>query len=90
VPLAKRDAAKELGWDDIGLMHEQGVWATKEFYKPAEVYQYNTNENLGVELAMIQHFDGAEPRQWHLNQDLIFALGLLREGDFWVRPLESV
>lgn len=89
VPVTKRDAAGKLGWHDIGIIHDQGVWATKEFYKPAEIYQYNENEDLGVELAMIQHFNGAEQRQWHLNQDLAFALGLLREGDIWVRPSED-
>ena len=89
VPLDKRDAAQKLGWGDIGISHEQGIWATREFYKSAEIYQYNENEDLGIELAMVQGFDGAEPRQWHLNQDLAFALGLLREGDSWVRPSED-
>jgi hypothetical protein len=89
VPLARRDAAKKLGWSDIGISHEQGIWADKDFYKPAEIYWYSSNQDLGVELAMIQHFDGAEPRQWHLNQDLVFALGLLREDDFWIRPSED-
>ena len=37
----------------------------------------------------MQSFDGAEPRQWFLNQDMIFALGLLRDGDNWVRPIED-
>ncbi len=89
VPVAKRNVAAKLGWHDIGIIHDQGVWATKDFYKPAEIYQYNEGEDLGVELAMIQHFDGAEQRQWHLNQDLVFALGLLREGDVWLRPGEG-
>lgn len=89
VPLSKRAAAQKLGWSDIGISHDQGIWSTDEFYKPAEIYQYNTKEDLGTELAMIQHFDGAELREWHLNQDLVFALGLLREGDAWVRPLED-
>jgi hypothetical protein len=89
VPLGRREAAQKLGWSDIGISHQQGIWATKEFYKPAEIFRYNANEDFGVELAMIQHFDGAEPRQWHLNQDLVFALGLLREGDSWVRPSED-
>jgi hypothetical protein len=89
VPLANREAVQKLGWSDIGIAHEQGIWATKEFYKPAEIYQYNEKEDLGIELAMVQSFDGAEPRQWHLNQDLVFALGLLREGDLWVRPSED-
>jgi hypothetical protein len=89
VPLTKRGEAKKLGWSDIGISHQQGIWAAKEFYKPAEVYQYNENAELGIELAMIQDFDGAERPQWNLNQDLVFALGLLREGDFWVRPSED-
>src|SRR5260221_4275808 len=89
MPLAKREAAKKLRWGNIGLSHEVGIWAETEFYKPAEIYWYNPKEELGIELAMVQHFDGAEPRQWHLNQDLVFALGLLREGDSWVRPSED-
>ncbi len=89
VPLAKRDAVQRLGWNDIGISHQQGIWAKEEFYKPADIYWYNANEDLGIELALIQNFDGAEPGEWHLNQDLVFALGLLREGDFWVRPWED-
>lgn len=89
IPLAKRDAAKNLGWSEIGVSNHQGVWATKEFYKPAEIYQFNEKEDLGIELAMSQHLPGDEPSEWHLNQDLVFALGLLREGDSWVRPSED-
>jgi hypothetical protein len=89
VPLMKKDAAKQLSWGSIGVSHEHGVWAAKDFYKPADIYWLNENESLGFELALIQSFDGAEPRQWHLNQDLVFALGLLREGDIWVRPSEG-
>ena len=30
IPLENREQAKELGWSDIGLIHEHGVWATAE------------------------------------------------------------
>jgi hypothetical protein len=89
VSLTARDAAKTLSWHEIGIIHDQRIWATKEFYKPAEVYQYNETASLGIELAMIQSLGRAEPAQWHLNQDLVFALGLLRDGDCWVRPSED-
>ena len=89
VPFDRREAAQKLSWSEIGLSHSQGIWATKEFYKPAEIYQYNSKEDLGVELAMIQGFGGVAPEQWLLNQDVVFALGLLREGDSWLRPSED-
>lgn len=89
VPLAKKETAKRLSWSDIGIGHEQGIWAAKDFYKPADIYWRNENESLGLELALIQSFDGAESRQWHLNQDFVFAFGLLREGDIWIRPSEG-
>lgn len=89
VPLDLQEKAESLGWGDIGPSHFQCHWATKESYKPAEAFQVRDDENLGVELILCQNFDGAEPAIWHLNQDLVFALGLLREGDKWVRPEED-
>ena len=89
VPLTQREETKNLSWSDIGIIHNQGVWAEKDFYKPVDLYWQNRHQSLGIEIALLQGFDGAEPRQWHLNQDLIFAFGLLREGDEWVRPAEG-
>ncbi|NSZ66424.1 hypothetical protein G6L16_026000 (plasmid) [Agrobacterium tumefaciens] len=88
IPTDNLDDAKQLGWSDIGVSHEQRVWASSEGYKPAEIYQYNTGVNLGVELALAQTFTDENP-EWHLNQDIVFALNLLREGDRWVRPDEG-
>ncbi len=89
VPTNLRDEGRNLGWGDIGLIHNQGPWASEENYKPTDIYQVRTGEDLGVELALVQSFDGAAPAIWHLNQDLVFALSLLREGDSWVRPDED-
>lgn len=87
----RRTETQELSWSSLGIGRDQGVYADREnnTYKPVDIYQYNTGEDLGVELVLVQHFDRENPSRWHLNQDLIFALGLLQEGDIWVRPSED-
>lgn len=88
IPLERREQATKLGWSDIGISHAQGIWATAGYYKPVDVYQYNDKVDLGTELVLVQHFPD-EPQEWHLHQDLVFALGLLRENDQWLRPDEG-
>jgi hypothetical protein len=89
VPLARRADADKLGWSEIGIGHRHGVLASNERYIPAEVYQYCDGDDLGIELVLEQGFEGAAPPVWHINQDLIMALGLLRENDEWIRPNED-
>jgi hypothetical protein len=88
IPLDRREQAKKLNWQNIGLIHNQDVWATADHYKPVDVYQYNDKVDLGLELVLVQSIPG-EPRVWHLHQDLVFAFGLLREGDQWLSPEEG-
>lgn len=87
VPLAKRDQAEKIGWQE--LSNSQGVWATRKLYKPAEAFQYHEGEDVGVALVLAQDFDTADLSVWHLNQDVVLALGLIREGDLWLRPSED-
>jgi len=90
VPLAHRTEAEKLGWMDIGLTHSGGPYAFEDGrYKPADVYQYRDGEDLATDLVFDQSFDGVCPRIWHVNQDLVLALGLLQEGDAWLRPSEG-
>ena len=79
VPLSKK--AKKLSWSDIGIIHNQGIWASHKFYKTADTYSYNEKDDLGVELALEQSFDGAEPSVWHLQSGFRLCVGPLREGD---------
>jgi hypothetical protein len=89
IPVERRAEAAKLRWSDIGIGHSQGVWATSDYYKPADVYQYNDRVDLGIDLVLVQTFETGEQSEWHLNQDLVFALKLMREGDEWVRPSED-
>lgn len=43
----------------------------------------------GIELVLEQDIPGERFNLWSLHQDLVFALGLLKEGDKWVRPSED-
>ncbi len=75
VPNSHRDVARELSWSELGG-HDQRPWATQGYYKPVDVYQHNDKEDLGTELMLREHFDPNAPTEWHLHQDLVFALGL--------------
>ena len=89
IPLDRLPQAERLGWSDIGFMRSHGVYAFKESYATAESFQLRDEEDFGIHLVIDQEFGGLEPHQWHLNQDLIVALQLLREGDVWLRPCEN-
>jgi hypothetical protein len=88
-PPASRPLAETLGWHDLSLMHSGGPYAFRDKpYKSAEVYQYNDGEDVGIDLIFEQSVSG-HPSIWHVNPDLILALGLVQEGDIWVRPEEG-
>ena len=90
VPLSARDLGEKLGWSEAGVGHTVGHYADKQGYKPAGETWLNWEERgpTAVDLVLPQHF-GWDDAEWHLNQDLLFALGLKREGDVWVRPEEG-
>ena len=88
VPLSLREQGENLGWQDIGLMHEQGPVVSGGIYRPTGLYQIGAGEDLGVEPVLVQNFASDALPIWHLNQDIVFALKLLPEGDTWVRPDE--
>ncbi|CAI8911181.1 hypothetical protein [Pseudomonas sp. IT-P395] len=47
------------------------------------------SDAVGTGLVIEQSFDGAVPNEWHLHQDFVISLGLQREGDVWLRPVEG-
>ncbi|RWX35237.1 hypothetical protein [Rhizobium leguminosarum] len=87
IPVAKRGQAEKIGWQE--LSNSQGVWASEKLYKPADVFQRHEGEDLGVSLVLTQDFETDDQGVWHLNQDVVLALGLVRDGDLWLRPSED-
>jgi hypothetical protein len=86
VPIDHRELGEKLGWSDIGVGHEVGHYCGPEGYKRADEYWLDRSSPafLGTELILPQHFAREIPAEWHLNQDLVFALRLQREGDVWL------
>lgn len=64
---------------------------------PIEVRRYYTSGTYrdhrsgrdGVMLVIPQEMNSNDPVVWHLDQDFVTGLGLLREEDTWVRPSEG-
>lgn len=89
-PPEHRERAEHLSWSDIGIGHSVQPYAYEDgYYASIEQYQYNDKEPIGVELV----FEHPQPivggRLWILNPDLVVALGLIKEGETWVRPEEN-
>jgi hypothetical protein len=82
-----RAAAEEMDFSSVADNHGPSVYGKK--YHSTEVVLSRDEKPLGVRLALVQHFHGDEESIWSLNQDLVFALGLVREGDAWVSPRDG-
>lgn len=89
VPFDKKTAAEQLGWTEIGISHEHGPLMDKGGYIPSDTYVHHGGQFEGVHLVLEQAINSVVPKEWHLNQDLILALGLLREKDTWSKPSEG-
>jgi len=81
-----RDGAEKLGWMEIGTNHGHYSSADSGAYVPVDTYRLHSGEVIGFHLVLEQHLNGEEASEWHLHQDLVFALGLKREGDVWICP----
>lgn len=89
-PKQHREFAERLSWGDIGIGHTVAPYAYSDgHYSPIDEYQYNDKEPIGINLV----FEHPQPvvggRHWILNPDLVVALGLIKEGQNWVRPEED-
>ena len=84
--LDKRTQSSELKYQDYPYQASPSVW--EGVYTRTEAF-FENDQEVGVQLCLSQSFDGLEPDSVELNQDLVFGLRLLREGDVWVRPQEG-
>src|SRR5260370_2120978 len=87
MPVAQRDEAKRLDWNDVGLIYSHSGGIVQGQYVPADVFHDCGLD--GVYLVLEQDGNLDDPREWHLHQDLVIALGLKREGDAGVAIREG-
>ena len=89
VPLKHIEDVKKLGWSDIGIAHEHRGYVEDRVYLQADQYiDYNSGFE-GVHLVLDQISYDEKPSIWHLNQDLVLALNLVRESNSWVCPKDG-
>lgn len=89
IPQINLKSARKLTWSDIGISNHHFGCVEDGTYIPAEVYSDFGGEFKGVHLVLEQESNDDDPYLWHLNQDLVLTLGLKREGNSWVRPLDG-
>jgi hypothetical protein len=83
VPRRKRDAAANLAWDGLNLMHDHCGSAYSGRYVGAD--EYDDKQLKGaIPLVMSQSGNSAEPPTWHIHPDFVITLKLKREGNVWV------
>jgi len=87
-PIEHKDAALEIKWENISLGFGNQPDTYSDEYKVVDIAKNFGNDCNGVYLCLKQCFD-TDPTILHLNQDLVFALQLIREGDCWINPLED-
>ncbi|WP_202743959.1 hypothetical protein [Acinetobacter calcoaceticus] len=86
----KRLIADQLSWRELGCEHEVLPSIDNDgHYSSIEQFEMKDVGPIGIHLV----FDYPQPvvggRRWILNPDLIVALGLIKDGNNWVRPEED-
>lgn len=89
VPTTYTPQPGQLGWSEIGIANEHSGRCEDGVYEPADTYDGWRNDIRGIHLVLEQRRIGPGVREWHLHQDFVITLGLIREGDRWLRPAEG-
>lgn len=88
VPSSKIELAKNLDWSDIGI-NEHSSYVEDGEYISADTHKIYGEDYIGLRLVIDQRSLDDKPPTWHLNQDFVIALGLVREGNSWVCPQDG-
>jgi len=88
VPLRKLDAAGDLGWGSLNLMHDHCGSTYGGRYVPADEYDDKRLKGA-IPLVMSQSGNSAELSTWHPHPDLVITLKLKREGNVWLAMNEG-
>lgn len=88
-----KSAARRTGgldYTDLNSTWPHRPWIQDGRYHPAGSITPAQGTPGGKYLVLEQSFDGHPvPDNWHLDQDLILGLGLVRQGDKWIAPAED-
>jgi hypothetical protein len=80
---SKTIVGDNLGWQELGVSGYHFPYISDHHYFSVDM-QCKNGDIIGRRLVIEQIGSSLGHNTWHLNQDLVVALGLLREGDRWV------
>jgi hypothetical protein len=67
---------------DIGISREHRPRLEHDVYQKSDVFSFDDAEGEGIHLVLNQHLNRLEPNEWHLHQDLVLGLGLMKWTPF--------
>ncbi|TDR39698.1 hypothetical protein DFR29_11586 [Tahibacter aquaticus] len=85
-PTGLRPKGEQLTWQDVDA--GSGPTIDDETYTETGKRRFYDEDETALELVLIQEYSGAES-VWHVHQDLVMALRVVREGNVWVAPEEG-
>jgi hypothetical protein len=88
LPAQAREQALQFQWGEADR-HDDRPWIEDETYYRAGTFTDYQSDLVGNYPILVQRRDADHQTEWHLDQDLLFALALKREGDVWVCPAED-
>ncbi len=88
VPKDQRRKALDLDWMDVMGGHGDKPWVDDDnIFHSAAVYDWK--DVKGSNAVLVQYIEVERSKDIYINQDIVLALGLKREGDIWVCPEED-
>jgi hypothetical protein len=88
VPTVSVNSTKKLEWSDVGI-NEHSSYMEDGQYISADTHKIYGEDFTGLRLVIDQRSSDDTPSIWHLNQDFVVALGLVRERNSWVCPQDG-
>ncbi|MFC1461514.1 hypothetical protein ACFLQR_03225 [Verrucomicrobiota bacterium] len=85
-PADSRADALKCDWKDLSPGMGHRPWVEDSTFYSACTYISYKSDLEGIYPVMKLSFDGLEPCELHLHQDIVSGLGLKREGDIWICP----
>lgn len=84
--LPNRTAAEKLEWSDLYVMDHASYLLDKKGYIEVTSFLDRTESPIGFRMVISQYLNRSHLRRVEINQDFVYAYGLVREGNNWVRP----
>ncbi len=81
-----RKEAEKVDWGQYSNDNSSAYINSDGHYFKADAFTGWSNEHLGFRLVLSQSINSDHPPNVEINQDFIFAYGLILEGNKWLKP----